>query len=354
MPAAEPADQAGAQGWAPPDAGWAPGRAPQPHRPEPYAAPAPPAGPTARDDVLPLATSYVDLGRTPSYRWWKELLATLLAVPAWGIAVAVLLGLVAAGTVLAGGEVGDDGFPADQTLSGLAGLLTIAAALPVIVLAARLARGRWGTVSSVAGRVRWRWLLLCTAVAVPAVVLVLIGTVVGETVAAGPQAPPEEDLPWVGRARFLTAMAGLVLLVPLQAAAEEYVFRGWLVQVFSGWLRTPWPGIALSAVLFALAHGLFEVSGFVSLVWFALVMTWLTLRTGGLEAAVAFHAVNNLAAFTVAAAFGGLEAEPETAASASWASAVLGGLLLLPYVAAVLALHRRRERRAAAAAGAPA
>ena len=54
-------------------------------------------------------------------------------------------------------------------------------------------------------------------------------------------------------------------------------------------LRTPWPGVLVSAVLFALAHGLGSAWGFADLVFFASVASWLSLRTGGLEAGIAMH-----------------------------------------------------------------
>ena len=47
----------------------------------------------------------------------------------------------------------------------------------------------------------------------------------------------------------------LVLLTPLQAAGEEYAFRGYLTQAFGGLFRRPWVAVAGPALLFALAHG---------------------------------------------------------------------------------------------------
>ena len=101
-----------------------------------------------------------------------------------------------------------------------------------------------------------------------------------------------------------------LLLVPLQAAAEEYVFRGWLLQAVGAYLRTPWVAIAFQAVLFAAAHGWGTRLGLPGPGRHGRALGWLTVRTGGLEAAIALHVVNNLVAFTVAAAFGG--ARPPT------------------------------------------
>ncbi|NED53962.1 CPBP family intramembrane metalloprotease, partial [Micromonospora aurantiaca] len=79
------------------------------------------------------------------------------------------------------------------------------------------------------------------------------------------------DEHWVGWGRFLAPAIVIILLVPFQSAAEEYVFRGWLLQavgactlenarsrvgrVFGAVFRTPWPGIVLGSALFTAGHG---------------------------------------------------------------------------------------------------
>ena len=49
----------------------------------------------------------------------------------------------------------------------------------------------------------------------------------------------------------------IVLLTPLQAAGEEYAFRGYLTQAFGGLFRQAGSAAAVvvPALLFALAHG---------------------------------------------------------------------------------------------------
>ncbi|GAA5700870.1 hypothetical protein [Streptomyces avermitilis] len=49
----------------------------------------------------------------------------------------------------------------------------------------------------------------------------------------------DAGLRWAGWDVFAPAMAMLVL-VPLQSAAEEYVFRGWLMQAAGAFFRSPW------------------------------------------------------------------------------------------------------------------
>ncbi|GFN06041.1 hypothetical protein Smic_45970 [Streptomyces microflavus] len=130
-------------------------------------------------------------------------------------------------------------------------------------------------------------------------------------------------------------------LVPFQAAAEEYVFRGWLVQVIGRAVRSPWPAVVLASLLFALAHGFGELSGFVLLLYSALWWGWLVIRTGGLEAVITLHAANNLLAFGLAAGFGEL-ASTETAADAPWQAMVVEFVFAPLYCLVVAWMAKRR------------
>ncbi|CAM5341473.1 hypothetical protein SGRIM128S_04708 [Streptomyces griseomycini] len=127
-----------------------------------------------------------------------------------------------------------------------------------------------------------------------------------------------EPAAWVGLRQFLTSLAVLAVFVPLQAAAEEYVFRGWLTQAVGAFLRSPWLAVLPQAALFATAHGWGTTWGFTDLLLFGLVTGWLTIRTGGLEAAIALHVLNNLLAFGVSAAVVDGLSSDDTAADASW------------------------------------
>nr|WP_245620575.1 CPBP family intramembrane glutamic endopeptidase [Cryptosporangium arvum] len=143
--------------------------------------------------------------------------------------------------------------------------------LPLTFLAVRWAQERRpGTLSSVQGQLRMRWLGICALVAVPAAVY---------------------SFTWPGWTTFVPMVMVAVALVPVQAAAEEYLFRGWLLQSIGAHLTSPWPAVGLQAVLFALVHGswTYAVIG--------VVAGWLTVRTGGLEAAIAFHVVSTVVTF---------------------------------------------------------
>jgi hypothetical protein len=182
----------------------------------------------------------------------------------------------------------------DEWLISPTGLLAtnlfLAAGIPLAMLAVWAGHGwrpRW--VSSVRGGLRWSWMARCAAVTA----LVYVPLAAGFLLLGGTEGSPEPQ-------------AALLLLVvlfttPLQAAGEEYLFRGWMSQALGSLVPRPVVGAvlaaAVSATLFALAHGQQDPWLFLDRFAFGVVASWLVWRTGGLEAAVALHAVNNLVAF---------------------------------------------------------
>ncbi|MFI9243617.1 lysostaphin resistance A-like protein [Streptomyces sp. NPDC053086] len=274
----------------------------------------------------------------PRYGWWRPLVGTLVLAVAYMITLVVLMALLLALGSAMGYPEDADGWPKFGPVQETAtDLLAIAAVIPVLLLTVRWIGGRRaGTVSSVTGRLRWRWLMLCVLTAAPIVALSMGGMVLL------PAEAGESASQWVGWAAFGRALAMLLVLVPLQAAAEEYVFRGWLTQTAGAFLRSPWAALLPQAVLFATAHGWGTPWGFADLVVFGACAGWLTWRTGGLEASIALHAVNNLFAFGVSAAVVDGLASDETAADADWQVVALDVLSIALYTAAVAWWLRRR------------
>ncbi|MER7763683.1 CPBP family intramembrane glutamic endopeptidase [Streptomyces sp. NPDC097619] len=214
---------------------------------------------------------------------------------------------------------GSDGFFADPLLENVVLLISIALWTPAVLLAVRVCGRRpAGTLASVTGRIRWGWLGISFGLALVVLVLQNATLIVWSLFQDGSEAVEGEFPGW---GTLLFSLVVLWALVPFQAAAEEFVFRGWLAQFFGGFLKSPWPGVAVASLLFALAHGFGQWSGFLLLCWSAAWWGWLTIRTGGLEAAIAAHTVNNLIAFSLAAVFGEL-GDQSTAADAPWAALV--------------------------------
>jgi membrane protease YdiL (CAAX protease family) len=254
---------------------------------------------------VPSGTRYDHLGRTPRHHWWRPVAGTALLAAAYLVVgvVVITAGAVAAGVIGVPVVMSGERLFGDPVFELAVALLSIALVLPVVYGVTWLVqRRRPGTLSSVLGRLRWGWLLICSAVALVALILgqlAMIATfgVTGEGVG--------DLFGWVGWERFLPGLVVILLLVPFQAAAEEYLFRGWLLQAFGTFFNTPWPGIVIGAVAFTSLHA-YTDWGILDVFGFGVLMGWLAVRTGGLEAPIALHVLNNIVSFLPSAASGDL------------------------------------------------
>jgi hypothetical protein len=113
----------------------------------------------------------------------------------------------------------------------------------------------------------------------------------------------------------------------LQAIAEEVLFRGYLLQAMGMASRSL--RCRRVAVLFAVFHGTQNTWLFASRLGFGLLAGFLVWRTGGLEAPMAAHIVNNLLAFGAAVLTSSV-AEVRAVQQIGWAETVRD---LLVYVA---------------------
>jgi membrane protease YdiL (CAAX protease family) len=91
-----------------------------------------------------------------------------------------------------------------------------------------------------------------------------------------------------------------VLLIPFQAAWEEIIFRGYLLQGFTVMMRNRWAPVIFTSVLFALMHVInpeVREYGFWSMMpqylLFGLIFGIMTVMDDGAEAAIGAHAANN-------------------------------------------------------------
>ncbi|MFF5228884.1 CPBP family intramembrane glutamic endopeptidase [Dactylosporangium sp. NPDC000521] len=282
------------------------------------------------------------LARNQAHRWWRPVLGTLVVL---GSSVVAMVAVYAGADVI--GSIARRPLNADGTSDwgGTAGfglgLLGTAMLIPCVLFAAWwVQRRRPGTVSSVQGRLRLRWLGVCALVAVPTIVLLLAGMSLLYALTGDDGA--EESGAWVGAGPFTAALLMLLVLVPLQSAGEEYLCRGWLLQATGAYVRSPWLPLAVQAVAFTAIHGDGTPWGYADLILYSVAIGWLTVRTGGLEAAIALHVVNNLASMAGAAAFGELNSSG-SAADAGWQFLAADALLLPVYVATITWLSRRRR-----------
>ncbi|MEU4391696.1 CPBP family intramembrane glutamic endopeptidase [Kribbella sp. NPDC023855] len=273
---------------------------------------------------------------TGRHNWWRPFLGTIVLLGLTVAAMVPIFGVVdITGAFLDVPRDADD-WPLFGDIPDTAFLLLLSAVpLPALALTARwVQKRRWGTLSSVVGHLRWSWLRTCLALAAAPIAVLLAVSFLMD---------PLDDSAWVGWGTFLTGLAVVVCLVPFQAAAEEYVCRGWLLQATGCFVRSPLLVLIPQAVLFAAAHGLGTPWGFASLVIFGLCTGWLTIRTGGLEAALGLHITTNVLGLGAAAAYTGGLASDETAADMPWPMFLLDTTLTITFTALILHLANRRN-----------
>lgn len=292
-------------------------------------------------DVRPTDLPYHRLALMhPRPRWWRPLLTVVFSGLAYAVlgAAVVVLGLILtyfrpqldpAMTQWSETETYD----LDTPLGLVLGCVMIALMIPAVAIGLRLAEKRsLGRLSSIAGRLRVGLLLPMLGLAV----LVFVPYAAIDAVVQWRQG--SLDVTLTRPAMLMIALA--LLLVPFQAAAEEYVFRGLPQQVLGAWLRSPWWGILVPIPFFVLGHT-YDLYGQVNIGLFALAMGILVWRTGGLEAAIALHVVNNLVVVT-GDAIGYSEAiSHEVSAAAFWSS----NLIIVAFTVLAIVYHQRVTSR---------
>jgi membrane protease YdiL (CAAX protease family) len=270
--------------------------------------------------------AYHQLHRVGRPGVWRSLVGAVTVLVLGFAVVPLLVGGIAIVVQVAGGRSFGDAVSSldvteQVTPAGLAVLnLTLAAGILVAWLVSwqfhRL-KPRWLT--SIAPRMRWRYFLACLGLSVVALVATLVVSVL-LPLAPG-EAPVGELNEFTRTTRdFLLVIA---LLTPLQAAGEEYVFRGYLTQAFGSLVNVrfvaPVLAVLVPALLFAVAHGVGQSwPVFFDRLAFGVVAGILVLRTGGLEAPIAMHVLNNFMAFGLALAFGDMTEALNATAPASW------------------------------------
>jgi len=290
------------------------------------------------------AQPYHRILRTRGYRWWRPLVGLLVALVTFlVISVAVTAAALVPAFLTGAIDLTDaETDPAAALISdplGLLGInLSLAALIPAVVLGLLAGHQlRPGMLHSVVGRMRWSFLAWCLLieVGVTAVILPLSVLTGGGVVGDAPETQPLSFAAWLPFAIVI------LLTTPLQAAGEEYGFRGYGLQALGAWVRNPWFAIVVTSLLFAAAHGTQSPALFLNRFAFGMIAGWLTVRTGGLEAAIGIHVVNNMVVLLIASAAGQL-APSLTPTEAPWGTALLDVAGMVVYALLVLRLARRK------------
>ena len=223
-----------------------------------------------------------------SYRWFKPLLAGLLfSVLYLGVNVAIVL----AGAINQGGlesVMNIAGSYDNMDVSSAPGILlnlgTLAIAIPLLALTALIVRDRpFSSYSSARGGWDWglfgRMMLLALVICgVPNLVWILLDH------------EPLNNQFTIATFLLLTVMG------PLQCIAEEYMFRGLIMQTFGGWFRLPAAAVILQALIFMAMHP-YNLTGKLTILATGCMMGLMAWISRGIEASSAIHIVNNMVAF---------------------------------------------------------
>jgi len=248
---------------------------------------------------------YQQMLRGPLYRWWKPLLCLLLVVPLAGILMGVaIVPVIVAGLISGAPDLVEYTTRATTDIANLGPVgfiylnLTLIVLIPASGLSIWIVHGiRPRYLSSVAGGIRWGWLLRCVAVLLP---LWALYTALG--VLVEPFTSPRPD-------HWIALLVIVLVMTPLQAAGEEFFFRGWIMQNVGAWFARPTVGLVasliVSAVAFSAAHLSPDPWVLGTIACLAVASGLAAWRTGGLEAGIAMHAVNNVLTFFVVVIFGG-------------------------------------------------
>ena len=222
--------------------------------------------------------------QAPARRWWWGLFALVAYA---GLDIAVLM-------LFANGTISVD--LTSQTTTPNMFLINNISIATEIVICALIAwlfyRQGIGWLVSVTGRFRWRW-LLTTAGIFAAGYVVLSGVIIAlyGVEGYGFKALSMQPYTW-----FM--LAAIVFTTPLQCAGEEFQSRALLPRLIAAIVPVKGLDLTLSALVpslvFMLMHDAADPWLNLNYFCFALMMWWLAYRTGGIEASIALHLVNNL------------------------------------------------------------
>ena len=302
--------------------------------------PAPPPGywVPSTPAALPIThREYHEFFRTPRFRWWKPLASIAMFIAGWflvSLVVSIPLVMFDAASGRFDMESAASGELVMTPMLFLANNLSLALAIPAAGLTAWAVFGqrpRW--MSSIAGGFRWGLFWRFVAVAVP-ILLLSFGT---EVLMGG--AP---NLVWNADSWFLIVV--IALTTPFQAAGEEYGVRGILARSVGSWFSSSRVGLVVATVVtstvFMLLHGAGDpwLNGYYFGV--GVICSLLVWKTGGLEAAIALHVVNNLIG-EITLPFGGLDSLFDRQAGVAGPEILIQMFFTVALAVALLVVARR-------------
>ncbi len=217
-----------------------------------------------------------------TYRWYKPILVMIISF----IAMFILIGI----TTLAYSTIFGQGFIINVFRGGIESLsnsnniffadLIIIMFIPALYIASRIVKDRpFSSYSSSRGG--WNFKLYFKALVIPIILFVAYGLI--NAFISGSKGTANISIGFI-----------LVLLIsiPLQSIAEEYLFRGLILQTLGSWFKIPVLAIILQAIIFAIVHG-YNNAGFIEMLVSGLICGFFAWKTNGIEVSSAIHTANN-------------------------------------------------------------
>lgn len=152
--------------------------------------------------------------------------------------------------------------------------------IPSLYIASRIIRDRPFSYYS-SSRGGWNWKIYLKCLVIPLTINLIY--YIGYALINGRVGPNRLTIPF-----FIICL----ILVPLQCIAEEYLFRGFIMQTLGSWIKIPVVALIIQAVLFTGGH--MYSMGMIGILYDGIVLGFLAMYTKGLEAGSALHTVNNL------------------------------------------------------------
>ncbi len=236
---------------------------------------------------------YVTFPRTfPEYKWYKPLISIVLVLVLYiifQIILAVVFSAIYGSAVI--DRIVNGGYETLNTSDSSVyfSYLGIVIFIPAIYIASKIVRDRPFS-SYASSRGGWNWKIYFKCLLVPLAIYLVYSII---SVVTGKES---------GSSTQVSVIALLLssILIPAQCIAEEYAFRGLLMQSLGSWFKIPILAIIIQTIIFAMVHP-YNSLGVITIGVSGIILGLFAWRTNGLEAGAAIHSINNLMSFYMVA-----------------------------------------------------
>lgn len=218
-----------------------------------------------------------------NYKWYKPILVFIVGLVMFAIFSALLIAVfwVAFGSNFVM-SIATGGYEVMNTVWGqIFTDLGVIIMLPSLYLASKIVKDRPFS-SYASSRGGFNFKLYLKAFAIPFALIIIAQCI--DVLSHGTNG--------VGHFSILFLIITLIM-VPIQCIAEEFLFRGLIMQTLGSWFKIPILAIILQAIFFAMVHG-YNSLGVIEVGISGLLYGILTWKTNGIEVSSAFHTANNL------------------------------------------------------------